>query len=83
MSADISSHDKCHTGMVLKDLRRLRSHNGTPRFCLFFTNGMLLNTKGGAQINFLLENSEYLGIPLTVYLHRGRVVYVDIEKRDE
>lgn len=51
---------------------------GSPVFEVTFADGLTARTVPGAQVGFLLDNSEFRGVELDVGWRRGEIVAVSL-----
>jgi len=68
--------------LTIESIERLRrSANGNPRFRVTFTNGLVAQTATDSMVAYALDNSDYLGVPLTVtFTKSGRICDVSVIK---
>jgi hypothetical protein len=66
-------------GMVIAQVTRFPrlSKNGNPRHTVIFTDGTVAPTKRDASINYGIDNSDMIGVPLRVTMERGEIVYAE------
>lgn len=57
----------------VKTIKRVERTGGT--FRILFTDGTTAKTKAKSQVNFTIENSENIGVPLNVKTMRNGDVY--------
>lgn len=69
------------SGVRISELTRLNnSANGNPRWLVLLSNGLELKTKPNADINYGIENSEYQGVPLIVYVEKNEIADVKVRR---